>query len=208
MERSKDRQCRRALTILVTVVLTTSLFACRTPAGWGTGVSEADLAALATENGRLSSRVAALETEQAALAARDDSQDLFLSYLATAMPTPSGREAGAVGVEGSVVIEGGTCCVGGTAGDTVDIHIAYQASSPYAEVTEMRVRAGGGGPFTEAGLAEEAWVPFMTSLTVPFGVAINWVGFYVAVQYRDALGNLSPVYTDDISVEGMPPTPG
>jgi hypothetical protein len=208
MERSKDRQCRRALTILVTAVLTTSLFACRTPAGWGTGVSEADLAALATENGRLSSRVAALETEQAALENRATSQGMFLSYLATAMPTPSGMEAGAAGVEGSVVIEGGTCCVGGTAGDVVDIHVSFQASSPYAEVTEMRVRAGGGGPFTEAGLAEEAWVPFMTSLTVPFGVAINWVGFYVAVQYRDALGNLSPVYTDDISVEGMPPTPG
>jgi hypothetical protein len=171
-------------------------------------VSEADFAALATENGRLSSRVAALETEQAALAVRDASQDLFLSYLATAMPTPSGMEAGAAGVEGTVVIEGGTCCVGGTAGDTVDIHIAYQASSPYAEVTEMRVRAGSGGPFTEVDLAEEAWVPFMTSQTVPFGAAINWVGFYVAVQYRDALGNLSPVYTDDISVEGMPPTPG
>jgi hypothetical protein len=208
MERSKDMQCRRALTILVTVVLTTSLFACRMPAGWGTGVSEADLAALATENGRLSSRVAALETEQAALETRATSQGMFLSYLATAMPTPSGTGAGAAGVEGSVVIEGGTCCVGGTAGDTVDIHIACQASSPYAEVTEMRVRAGGGGPFTEVDLAEEAWVPFMTSQTVPFGVAINWVGFYVAVQFRDALGDLSPVYTDDISVEGMPPTPG
>jgi len=200
--------CRRALTILVAVVLTTSLFACRTAAGWGTGVSEADFAALATENGRLSSRVAALETEQAALENRATGQGLFLSYLATAMPTPSGVEAGASGVEGSVVIEGGTCCVGGTAGDVVDIHVSFQASSPYAEVTEMRVRAGGGGPFTEVDLAEEPWVPFVTSQACPFGVAINWVGFYVAVQYRDALGNLSPVYTDDISVEGMPPTPG
>ncbi|MCJ7707294.1 MAG: hypothetical protein MUO38_06710 [Anaerolineales bacterium] len=201
-------QRRRALTIIMTVVLATGLFACRTPAGWGSGVSEADLAALATENGRLSSRVAALETEQAALEDRATSQGMFLSYLATNMPTPPGMEAGAARVEGSVVIEGGTCCVGGTAGDTVDIHIAYQAGSPYAEVTEMRVRAGGGGPFTEVDLAEEAWVPFMTSQTVPFGVAINWVGFYVAVQFRDALGDLSPVYTDDISVEGMPPTPG
>ena len=208
MERSKDMQCRRALTILVTVVLMTSLFACRTPAGWGSGVSEADFAAMATENGRLSSQVAALETERAALAARDASQDLFLSYLATAMPAPSGMEAGAAGVEGSVVIEGGTCCVGGTAGDTVDIHIAYQASSPYAEVTEMRVRAGGGGPFTEADLAAEPWVPFAAFQTYSFAVALNWVGFYVVVQYRDALGKLSPVYTDDVSVEGMPPTPG
>ncbi|MCJ7708300.1 MAG: hypothetical protein MUO38_11870 [Anaerolineales bacterium] len=201
-------QCRRALTILVTVVLTTSLFACRTPAGWGSGVSEADFAALATENGRLSSRVAALETEQAALENRATNQGMLLSYLATAMPTPSGMEAGAAGVEGSVVIEGGTCCVGGTAGDTVDIHIAYQASSPYAEVTETRVRAGGGGPFTEVDLAGEPWVPFVASQMYPFGAAINWVGFYVAVQYRDALGNLSLVYTDDISVEGSPPPPG
>jgi len=29
----------------------------------------------------------------------------------------------------------------------------------------------------------------------------------VSVQYRDALGNLSPVYCDDISLEGMPAPP-
>jgi hypothetical protein len=37
-------------------------------------------------------------------------------------------------------------------------------------------------------------------------VPVNWTGFYVSVQYRDADGNLSPVYDDDVSVEGQPPT--
>jgi hypothetical protein len=38
-------------------------------------------------------------------------------------------------------------------------------------------------------------------------VPINWTGFYVSVQYRDAEGNLSPVVCDDISIEGHSPTP-
>ena len=38
-------------------------------------------------------------------------------------------------------------------------------------------------------------------------LALNWVGFYQRVQYRDALGNLSSVYCDDISLEGNPPPP-
>ena len=40
-----------------------------------------------------------------------------------------------------------------------------------------------------------------------FGLGIEAnpiVGWYIAVQYRDASGNLSPVYCDDISVEGSP----
>ena len=35
----------------------------------------------------------------------------------------------------------------------------------------------------------------------------NFQGRYVNVQYRDVAGNMSPVYCDDISIEGMPPTP-
>ena len=38
---------------------------------------------------------------------------------------------------------------------------------------------------------------------------INIQGWYANAQYRDDAGNISPVYCDDISVEGMPaqPTP-
>jgi hypothetical protein len=42
---------------------------------------------------------------------------------------------------------------------------------------------------------------------VPVHVALNWTGFYVCVQYQDEHGNVSPVYRDDISVEGVPRPP-
>ena len=107
-------------------------------------------------------------------------------------------------VRGSVEIEGGRCCVGGTAGDTIDVSVTFEASSPFAEVTEMRVLAG--CP-TEAEMAGVPWELFVPEQAYPVKVFINWVGFYVGVQYRDAEGNLSPVYCDDISVEGHPAAP-
>jgi len=51
------------------------------------------------------------------------------------------------------------------------------------------------------------WEPFAASKTYPVPVVINWTGFYICVQYQDEHGNLSPVYGDDISVEGMPRRP-
>ncbi|MDP2989697.1 MAG: hypothetical protein Q8O57_03935 [Kiritimatiellota bacterium] len=108
-------------------------------------------------------------------------------------------------VTGSVVLAGGNCCTGGTAGSTIDVGVEFAASSPYWQVTEMRVRTG--GCFAEADMAEAAWEPFAASKTIPAYVVLNWVGFYVSVQYRDEQGHLSPVYCDDISVEGMPPPP-
>jgi hypothetical protein len=50
-----------------------------------------------------------------------------------------------------------------------------------------------------------SWERFAASKTFPVYVALNWVGFYVSAQFQDEHGNLSPVYCDDISVEGMPP---
>jgi hypothetical protein len=41
----------------------------------------------------------------------------------------------------------------------------------------------------------------------PVPVVINWSGFTICVQYQDEYENLSPVYRDDISVEGMPRGP-
>jgi hypothetical protein len=107
-------------------------------------------------------------------------------------------------VRGSVEIEGGGCCVGGTEGDTIDVSVTFEASSPFAEVTEMRVSES--CP-TEEEMADAPWEPFVSERTYPVKVFINWTGFYIGVQYRDAQGNLSPVYCDDISVEGHPAPP-
>jgi hypothetical protein len=109
-------------------------------------------------------------------------------------------------VTGSVVIEDGRCCAGGIAGSTIQITAEFTATSPLAEVKEMRtVDRYGGGCLNENEMASLPWEPFTPSKLYSVRPALNWIGFYVTVQFRDAMGNLSPVYCDDISVEGSPP---
>ncbi len=107
-------------------------------------------------------------------------------------------------VRGSVEIEDGSCCVGGTEGDVIDVGVTFEASSPFAEVTEMRVSTD---CRTEDEMADLPWEPLASERSYSVRVLINWTGFYIGVQYRDAQGNLSPVYCDDISVEGHPKPP-
>ena len=75
-----------------------------------------------------------------------------------------------------------------------------------AAVQEMRVFSGGYA-ITEEEFGEIAWEPYSPVKTFQFEPPINWVGFYVCVQFQDVEGNLSNVYCDDISVEGSPPAP-
>jgi hypothetical protein len=107
-------------------------------------------------------------------------------------------------LRGSVEIEGGRCCTWGYAGGTIEVTAAFEASSPHGEVTEMRVRTGGGCR-SEAEMASFDWEPFEPKREYLVRVALNWIGFYVTAQYRDQYGNLSPAYCDDIGVEGHPP---
>ena len=112
---------------------------------------------------------------------------------------------------GSVEIEEGRCCMGGIAGDTIEARVSFSATSSFGKVKEMRVRAAV-ICFTETEMVDTAWESFRPSKAYPVYVALNWIGFYVSVQYRDDRGNLSSVYCDDISVEGFPsltsvPTP-
>jgi len=109
---------------------------------------------------------------------------------------------------GSVLIAEGRCCAGGTAGSTISLPVTFKAASPAAKVTEMRVQTGGGCQKNEPAL-NAPWEPFQEVKSYPARLTINWVGWWINVQYRDAAGNLSPVYCDDISLEGSPvrPTP-
>jgi hypothetical protein len=157
---------------------------------------------------QLHTQVASLETLSAYQATRIMSHEQIISYLATRVPvgyvTPIiGSPTPYRPLYGSVLIEGGRCCVGGTAGDVVEVEVYFEATSPSGEVTEMRTRIGALS-FSEEELIEAAWEPFITTKTYEVPVYINWVGYYVSVQFRDAQGNLSPVYVDDISVEGHP----
>jgi hypothetical protein len=108
-------------------------------------------------------------------------------------------------VLGSVQIEGGGCCAGGTAGESIEVDVNFEATSPFADVIEMRTMTGG-MCFTEEAISSAGWETFEQEREFPVHVAINWVGFYVTVQYRDAEGHLSGVYCDDISIEGHPAT--
>jgi hypothetical protein len=148
--------------------------------------------------------------QQAAQATLIQSQSEFLSYLATRMPPrrepPTPALIPTPFVTGVVSIEDGRCCIGATAGTTIQVTVAFEATSPLGPVTEMRVRAGA-RPFDEADMADAAWEPFRSKASYSFFVPLNWIGFYVTAQFRDELHNLSAVVHDDISVEGMPPLP-
>jgi len=109
-------------------------------------------------------------------------------------------------VTGSVMIADGRCCAGGPAGSQIRLQVAFQASSEAGKVTEMKVQTGSLCVKDPAQL-KGAWQPFQTAQTFETTLAFNWVGWWVSVQYRDSAGNLSPVYCDDISLEGMAPTP-
>lgn len=105
-------------------------------------------------------------------------------------------------ITGSVEINDGMCCAGGKVGSVANLQVKFRANSPSAPVTEMRVR---NACVTEIEMSGAAWEPFVSEKTFPIKITVaNWVGWYIAVQFRDANGNLSPVYCDDISVEGMP----
>jgi hypothetical protein len=107
-------------------------------------------------------------------------------------------------VTGGVQLEGGTCCKAGYMGDTIQVYAAFIAASTSGAVDRMRVR---GGPicYSEDDLSSSPWEPFSTSKSFPVDVPLNWSGFYVTSQFMDERGGLSPVFCDDISIEGMPP---
>ena len=110
------------------------------------------------------------------------------------------------GMQGSVEWEAGRCCAGGVARETIQLEADFEAESASGVVQDMRV-ATGGMCFDEVELETVGWEPFVLSKEYPFQVALNWVGYYISVQYRDNQGNLSPVFCDDISVEGSPAAP-
>jgi hypothetical protein len=172
---------------------------------------EATVDALKGQIDRQDDMVSYMATQVSLLATENAQFSSLISYLATRGPasgtavvTPP--ETNAALVSGEVVIEDGSCCVGATAGDDIEITVRFSASGRQAPVTEMRYKVGGFADL-EQGFYTEPWGLFREQLTFTYRVPINWTGFYVRVQYRDSLGNLSPIYTDDISVEGAPPTP-
>ena len=109
-------------------------------------------------------------------------------------------------VTGSILLDGGSCCVGGIEGRAVTITAALQAASPFGQITHMRF--GGLLVCTDPSQMTSEWEPFATEKTFEVNnIPINWTTFAVSVQFRDVTGNLSPIYCEDIAVEGMPAPP-
>ena len=132
---------------------------------------------------------------------------LLTSGISACVPPSSSREPADPGptqlIEGSVTIEDGRCCVGAIAGQQISIHVTFAATSPFGQITQMRIKTGLHA-FNEAELSEAEWEAFSSTKAFQYSPPINWTGFYVSAQFRDESGNLSQVYSDDISVEGMP----
>jgi hypothetical protein len=161
-------------------------------------------------NAELYGTVEALEGIVSNQATQISFQATMMSYLATRGPSvlataPRPSPTAYYPVEASVVIEQDRCCAGGIAGQMIELTAQFEASSPFGEITHMRVHSGNSPQRVDQLPAISAWEPFTSSKTFTTEVALNWVGFYISAQFRDAAGNLSPVVSDDISIEGMPP---
>lgn len=102
-------------------------------------------------------------------------------------------------------------------GSTIELELSLQATSPFADITEMRLLEDGAWYFydpssstpvhcvSEDEMNRAAWELFVPTRTYSIDVNFeNWVDYGYAVQYRDRLGNISPLYCNLISVEGMP----
>jgi len=157
---------------------------------------------------QLDNTVQALLTQVSSQSTEIAEANEFISYLATRMPPPRPssdvRPSPTPFVTGTLFINDGKCCIAAIAGQAVVIPVVFQAVSPAAEITEMRVRAGLTS-FNESDLSDTEWVPFSPRRVFEYVPPLNWSEFYVTVQYRDALGNKSAVYSASISAEGMPP---
>lgn len=136
----------------------------------------------------------------------------------TAAPAPASPDSGYVTptgtlrtspVTGEVLVEGGNSMTGGVAGEIIDLSVTFTASSAAGQVTDMRVNTGAPGCAQEEAMERYPWEPFEAEKVYTTTAFINIQGWYASAQYRDDAGNVSPVYCDDISIEGMPigPTP-
>ena len=109
-------------------------------------------------------------------------------------------------VTGSVKIKNSPCCVGGPAGGTITVPVTFSATSPHGPVTEMQLGAGGCDT-SRLTATSGGWEPFTAQRDMPVSLTSGFSTFSVAVQFRDAAGNVSAVHCDSVGTEGMPPPP-
>ncbi len=127
-----------------------------------------------------------------------------VAALPPAIQTAIARARSSSPVMGSVEVGQGSA-MGGKVGTYINIPVKFQAVSPSSQVKEMRIKQNSMGRcLAPDEMVDATWEPFVPLKTYPYRVTLNWTTFKLHVQYRDAQGNLSPVYCDDIAVEGQP----
>lgn len=110
-------------------------------------------------------------------------------------------------LSGSVTIEEGKEMAGDVADSPISIKVQFAATGMMGGATRMRVGAGTAGCLSESDMETQPWEQFVAEKTYTTTTSIGIKGWYVSAQYQDQAGTRSLVYCDDISVEGMPPTP-
>lgn len=180
----------------------------------GDGALETQVAQIATDQSRLATQVGRLGDSIQQLDAANANQDEIISYLLTRMPLPQALPERALTITptpylpigGAVLIEEGACCAGGIVGEVLQVRVSFEAHSSFGPVVDMRVVTS--GALDTQALADSPWEPYRPQAVYPVEIfTANWVGWWVVVQYRDEAGNVSPIYYDDISIEGMPAPP-
>ena len=174
----------------------------------GASMGQATFSAFEARLGQQAELLQVMATQVSSLSTENAVQGTRIAYLATRGPAPATvvvdrSQTPSDLIIGSVEIEQGKCCVGGTAGEQLELLVEFNAIGLQAPVTEMRYRNGGYANLIQDP-NEEDWVAYTSVLYFTYRIPINWTGYHVQVQFRDSLGNLSQIYSDDISVEGMP----
>jgi hypothetical protein len=168
-----------------------------------------EMSGLRTDVASMGGTQSAQDTALAEQAAQLTRLSGFVSYLATSVP----RITSTVGpptitpftvFDGSVLLEDGRCCAGGPAGVPLILHAQIRAHSINGPVTHMRLWIGP-SQASQRDLTSADWVPFSSQAEFEVVPTVNWTGFFVSVQFRDSSGAVSQVFSDDISIEGMPP---
>ncbi len=121
-----------------------------------------------------------------------------------AIQTTIAQARAAFPVVGKIEVGQGSA-TGGKAGTIINVPVKFEASSSTGAVTEMRAKTSLiGRCLTPSEMDDAQWEPFAPAKTYPYRIPLNWSAFKLHIQYRDAQGNLSPVYCGEIAVEGQP----
>jgi hypothetical protein len=168
-----------------------------------------------TTSGSDNQTITELQAEISRLSTHAANQDAIISHLATQVRPLTGQPelphptfTPYLPIIGVIHIDDDSCCVGGTAGDMVDINVFLEVQNiEQVEVLEMRL-VHGGAPPAPLEMENALWEPYLSSVIITIPVITNWTNYHVCAQFRDTSGYISEMACDNIAVEGHPASTG